>query len=122
MQQGDLGSPAASRVAEVVTGCAARSGREMLRRALLWHGPRNRTAPPNDDGRPKRSARRTPLAGASGCSRQGVTSRLALHRTDALALVLELREVLPAVVLALVLAGGCDRRRLAQRGGAGLEH
>ena len=49
-------------------------------------------------------------AGASGCCRQGVRSRLALalHRADALALVLELREVLPAVVLALVLVG---RRR-----------
>jgi hypothetical protein len=37
----------------------------------------------------------------------GFTSRwpFAHHEADALALVLELREVLPAVVLALVLAG-----------------
>src|SRR5436190_22146377 len=42
---------------------------------------------------------------------------LALHRTDALALVLELRESLPAVVLALVLAGRRDQHRLGQRRG-----
>src|SRR3954451_23462886 len=62
-----------------------------------------------------------PMAGASGCCRQGFRSGLvlALEGTDALALVLELRESLPAVVLALVLAGRRERGRewaLRQRG------